>query len=217
MAAVREPTDLVSSPPNQKRHSGRVHDFGHTGNPKPPEQSKTYRTIPLKPPTPRFFRIPDFCSPQHTSQYMCVFLLKSGKPTPSKLVRYAKTQWPKIRTFGTPRKFSSYVSSVFHHVFPSFPSFFPKFGRSPHFRNATARPRGMRRALGTLAACVALWRPWSLGRGRAGVPQHLSWGAWYGIPNIGYTIYVYSYVFIYLLSIYLFLLAYIYIYYLFPL
>lgn len=70
----------------------------------------------------------------------------------------------------------------------------------------------MRRALGTLAACVALWRPWSLGRGRAGVPQHLSWGAWYGIPNIGYTIHVYGYVFIYLLSIYLFLLAYIYIY-----
>lgn len=130
MAAVREPTDLVSSPPNQKRHSGRVHDFGHTGNPKPPEQSKTYRTIPLKPPTPRFFRIPDFCSPQHTSQYMCVFLLKSGKPSPSKLVRYAKSQWPKIRTFGTPRKFSSYVSSVFHQFSTMFFQVFHHFSPS---------------------------------------------------------------------------------------
>ena len=207
MAAVREP--------NQKRHSGKVHDFGHTGNPKPPEQSKTYRTIPLKPPTPRFFRIPDFCSPQHTSQYMCVFLLKSGKPTPSKPGEICQNPMAKDSNIRNTTEvfiicFISFPP-VFHHVFPSFPSFFPKFGRSHHFRNATARPRGMRRALGTLAACVALWRPWSLGRGRAGVPQHLSCGAWYGIPNIGYTIYVCSYVFIFLLSIYLFILAYIYI------
>lgn len=91
--------------------------------------------------------------PLNTLPTICVlFCLNRESRHHPKLVRYAKTQWPKIRTFGTPRKFSSYVSPVFHYVFPSFPSFSPSLVGFPTLETPP-------RAHAVCAVPLAPWPP----------------------------------------------------------